>query len=285
MKKRFICLFVYLLAVFGVISLHALEIPADAVQIECELRPLSDSHKHHHIGAREHGTNPHIPVFEGLSTNWSGYAALTNLTHPTKGSVTNVSGSWIVPRVVKSAGSTTTYSSVWVGIDGYSDSTVEQIGTEHDWTSHGQQNYAWFEMYPAGGYEIVGFPVNVNDLISAQVLYSGNNVFTLTIINYTHGVYFVVPTSYTRSSVAQRTSAEWIVEAPSSYSGVLPLSDFGVATLSNCMATINGVSGGINNSKWQYDPLIMVTPNLTIKAVPTTLSNGGKNFSVVWEHQ
>src|SRR5437870_4998940 len=61
------------------------------------------------------------------STNWSGYAAETNLTAPAANAVTAVSGSWVVPQVT---GSSTGYSSVWVGIDGYSSATVEQIGTE-----------------------------------------------------------------------------------------------------------------------------------------------------------
>ena len=65
------------------------------------------------------------------SSNWSGYAVATNLSNPQANSVSAVSGSWIVPTVTGSSRGTT-YSAVWVGIDGYSDSTVEQIGTEED---------------------------------------------------------------------------------------------------------------------------------------------------------
>ena len=45
---------------------------------------------------------------------------------------TDVKGSWIVPSV---SGNTnqTAYSVTWIGIDGYSSNTVEQIGTEQDW--------------------------------------------------------------------------------------------------------------------------------------------------------
>src|SRR5207253_2086876 len=80
----------------------------------------------------------------------------------------------------------TSYSSIWVGLDGYANATVEQIGTEQDWTKRGQRNYAWFEMYPSGAYLISGFPVNPGDSISAQVQYEGNGVFQLTINNTTH---------------------------------------------------------------------------------------------------
>ena len=47
------------------------------------------------------------------------------------------------------SGSGPTYSSVWVGIDGYSSNTVEQIGTEQDVSANGKTSYyAWYEMYP-----------------------------------------------------------------------------------------------------------------------------------------
>jgi len=68
----------------------------------------------------------HAPV-STTSTNWSGYAAQTNLNNPQSGAVTGVGGSWIVPTVMGNG-----YSAVWVGIDGYSSPTVEQLGTEED---------------------------------------------------------------------------------------------------------------------------------------------------------
>jgi hypothetical protein len=64
------------------------------------------------------GVPSSCPTGTVCSTNWSGFA----VTAPT-GSVSNVEGSWIVPAVSRSRGST--YSSYWVGIDGYSSSTVE----------------------------------------------------------------------------------------------------------------------------------------------------------------
>jgi hypothetical protein len=59
-----------------------------------------------------------------LSANWSGFAV-------TGSKFTNAAGSWHVPGV-DCAKTPNTYSSFWVGIDGYSDKTVEQIGTESD---------------------------------------------------------------------------------------------------------------------------------------------------------
>jgi hypothetical protein len=253
-------------------------------QIDCQIRACSCQRvrTEHELGAKDQGTYPHIPLAESTSLNWSGYAALTSLSKPANDVVTNVSGRWTVPTLSSTSGHT--YSSIWIGIDGYASNTVEQIGTEHDWSNGKQQNYAWFEMYPSGSYEIVGFPVNVNDQIGAQVNYQGNNIFLLTLINYTHNVYTTVPTSYTRSTTAKRSSAEWIVEAPS-LNGVLPLADFRVDSLTNCTATINGVTGPINSTHWVNDPLTMTTNTGVVKAVPSSLTAGGQSFTVTWKHQ
>jgi hypothetical protein len=217
------------------------------------LQRIPSSAVHH----RQTGA-PHLRIAEGTSANWSGYAAQSTGGSGVAGSVTDVQGSWIVPTVTGKK-RTTTYSSCWVGIDGYSDGTVEQLGTESDWTSRGQQNYAWFEMYPAGGYKINGFPVVAGDKISAEVAYLGNNVYQLTIVNETHPASFVVPSSYTTTSSGLRTSAEWIAEAPSSFGGVLPLANFGTVKFSNCQATLSGVTGPINTAGF-FDPLTMIDP-------------------------
>lgn len=252
-------------------------------QIDCFIEPISPHSSHSR--KRAHTDDPFrvMDILESTSTNWSGYAAASNLTKPGINSVTKVSGVWTVPQLT--ATPNTTYCSIWVGIDGYTSSTVEQLGTEHDWNNGQQSNYAWFEMYPKPAYEIVGFPVNVNDSIGAEVKYTGNNNFVLSIVNYTQNVHSIVPGSYTKSKSAQRSSAEWIVEAPSSYTGVLPLSNFGTAFLSNCVATIKGVTGPINNNTWKNDALTMQTRGGILKALPSSLAPNGKDFSVTWYHQ
>lgn len=276
MKNLKVCLCSILLAiVLGSTS----ELPRAAGSprpIPCTLKRLPP--------ARHHAA-PHIPLREGTSLNWSGYQAIAgSLDSPTPYVVTEVAGAWTVPRVT---GSGDRYSSLWVGIDGYADDTVEQIGTEHDVVvgrNHrfSQENYAWFEMYPRDFYEIVGFPTYVGDVISAGVTYNGWNIFTLGITNETRGVYYVVPRFQTESSTAERSSAEWIVEAPSTSSEVLPLANFGKVTFNDCSATIHHNSGPISN--WIDDPLTMETFNNAPKAVPSRLSNRGSSFTVAWKH-
>jgi len=282
MKKNFVVFSLLLVMSANIFAAAQVDLQG-FTHIACELQPRIV-----HESADRHFTHPHIPfrqrtsLTESTSTNWAGYAALTNLTHPTAHTVSYVAGTWTVPTLSPLAGHT--YCSMWVGVDGYDSNSVEQLGTEHDWVNGKQVNSAWFEMYPQYPYTINGFPANPGDSISASVVYQGNNIFVLTIINNTRKVYFVVPTSYTKSATAQRVSAEWVCEAPYS-NQVLPLSNFGTVNFSNCVATINGVQGAINNSTWQADALTMVTSTGATKALVSGLSSNGENFSVTWKHQ
>ncbi len=258
-------------------------------QIECTIIPIVPSSTEHEAEAH-HISHPHIPAPRGLrasgnfatSTNWSGYVAANKLSSPKKGSVTAVSGSWVVPTLTSTPDHS--YCAFWVGIDGYSSSTVEQIGTEHDWSNGAQQGYAWFEMYPGGSYVINGFPLNPGDLISASVEYTGKSTFVMVLHNDTRRVSTTIPTTYTKSSVAQMNSAEWIVEAPY-LNKILPLSDFGTAHWSSCMATISGIAAHLKNSSWQNQGIEMITNSGAAKAIPSAIASDDASFTVTWKHE
>ena len=175
------------------------------------------------------------------SSNWSGYAVSASAN-----SVSYVAGSWVVPTA---SSKTSGYSSVWVGIDGFSSSTVEQIGTEADVANGKVTYYAWYEAYPAGSVTISTMAVKPGDAITASVAYSAaNRDFVLTITDKTDSETF---TKSLAAAGAARSSAEWVVEAPSSNRGVLPLANFGSVTFTNAYATINGTTGPIDNTGWQ----------------------------------
>jgi uncharacterized repeat protein (TIGR02543 family) len=226
--------------------------------------------------AAHHDRHPHPRVrnYNGTSTNWSGYAVETNLSSPKSNVVTDVKGTWVVPTV---SGTGTSYCAIWVGIDGYSDSTVEQLGTDSDLSSGTPVYYAWYEMYPKSSYEIVGFPVKPGDQITAEVHYNGS-AFVLSINNLTESASFSITKT---ASTAKRSSAEWIVEAPSSGTGTqLALAYFGLVNFSACSATISGVTGAISNSSWQKDAITMQSSGGANEAVPSALSPDGTSFSV-----
>jgi len=254
----------------------------DYQEIECTIVEIDKKEmtcSHPHIpGPR----SARVPSGQTTSTNWSGYAAASKLSKPKKNSVSAVSGSWIVPTIVPTE--TDAYSSLWVGIDGYGSPTVEQIGTEHDSIGGVQQDYAWFEMYPGGSYLINGFPLNPGDVISASVIYTGNNTFVMTLMNDTQKVSYTIPTRYTKSSTALRESAEWIIEAPY-LDRILPLSDFVTAYMWGCMATINGVTAPIGNNSWQNIGIEMVTTNSAPKDLTSALLPDKGSFFVTWQQQ
>ncbi|MBI3840948.1 MAG: hypothetical protein HY297_03210 [Thaumarchaeota archaeon] len=205
------------------------------------------------------------------STNWSGYAVTS-----TSGSVTFVKGSWVVPTV--SCGGGTQYSSFWVGIDGYNSGTVEQTGTDSDCSSGSPRYYAWYEFYPRPSFIVNGLTVHPGDTIVAQVQYSGSK-FVTTITDVTTG-----QTSSTSARVnsAQRSSAEWVAEAPSSSGGVLPLANFGTVSFGSAnQATISGETKNIGAfpTIWQ---ITMVTSGGVVKAQPSSLATNLSSFTVTW---
>ena len=131
-----------------------------------------------HAPMRLHGYTPSGKV---QSENWSGYAV-------TGSAFTVAKGSWTVPSV--NCGKTpNTYSSFWVGIDGYSSSTVEQTGTDSDCSGSSARYYAWYEFYPAGSILISSVGVSPGNKMSASVTYSGSQ-FTVKITNVTTGKSF-----------------------------------------------------------------------------------------------
>jgi hypothetical protein len=200
------------------------------------------------------------------STNWAGYAA-------TGSTYTSVSTTFTQPAVSCSSGDQ--YSSFWVGLDGYSSSSVEQTGTEADCVGRTAEYSAWYELYPA-------YPVNYSntvrpgDVITEKVTFSGSSTYTMTITDTTENW---TKTTTKNSSGDARSSAEVIAEAPYS-GGVLPLANFGTVNFSG--STVNG------SSLSSFNPVSMNmtttgTSSGTVKAATGTLSGG--NFAITWHHQ
>jgi hypothetical protein len=217
------------------------------------------------------------------STNWSGYAV-------TGSSFTSAKGSWIVPSVNCSV-TPSTYSSFWVGIDGWTSNTVEQTGTDSDCSGSSPSYYAWYEFYPKGSYLISSVPVSPGNKISADVVYNGSE-FTVTITNETTGATFSKSAKVSR---AARSSAEWIAEAPCCGGGgsILPLSDFGTvdfgqdytSVTSTNYATDSTITGPISDFGAGVNESIMVSSKGATEASPSALSTDGSSFTVTWKSE
>ena len=218
------------------------------------------------------------------STNWSGYAV-------TGSSFTSAKASWTVPTVNCSK-TPNTYSSFWVGLDGWTSSTVEQTGTDSDCNGSTPSYYAWYEFYPKGSVLISGVPVSPGNKMSASVTYSGTE-FTISITNESTGKTY---SKSSRVSSAKRSSAEWIAEAPccTNGGGILPLSDFGTVDFGEDYTDVSGtnyatdssISGQISAFGSAVNEAIMVNGTTGAdEAVPSGLSSDGTSFTVAWDSE
>jgi hypothetical protein len=249
------------------------------------------------------------------SENWSGYAIAATHGSLPNGAVTLAGASWIVPMATctgSSEGATSGYASFWVGIDGWSSDTVEQIGTDSDCVNPatGAGNtpsyYAWFEFYPSAGYYIgnpannfKGYSVQPGDTIEAEVKATGDGGFHVGIADLRHGVEQWVFTTTGSVSGAQQSSAEVIAEAPCCLNNgaFLPLSNFGFAdygqeftgNTGTATATVQGVSGAIGSFGQNVQQSTMISqgapggsPAGTIMAQPSSLMANGTSLSIQW---
>jgi hypothetical protein len=221
-----------------------------------------------------------------VSENWAGYAATG-----TNGTFNSVTSNWVQPALNCAAlPNVSSYSAYWVGIDGFSDQTVEQIGTEANCSVNKPNYYAWYEMYPLNPYELpIAMAINPGNQLTATVTYNpatyrtvrnrqiltSNANYTLSLVNIT------TKASYSRTlpsySFFNRSSAEVIAEAPYS-GGVLPLSDFGLVNFNNSLA--NGLPLGSFST---IQAINMQNPD-GMSATTSSFDPTNKNFSVTWSN-
>jgi Peptidase A4 family len=168
------------------------------------------------VHAPRHALSTHVGDGRQTSTwsasNWSGYAET--------GKFTGVSGTWTVPAVSASSGAT--YSSAWIGVDGFNDSSLIQTGTEEDYYSGAAHYDAWWEILPAAETEIspTTYPVSPGDTMSASIWettatisgrhHSSEHVWDIVISDSTKNWSFTTSQGYNGAG----TSSEWIMEAP-----------------------------------------------------------------------
>jgi hypothetical protein len=215
------------------------------------------------------------------STNWSGYAV------EDASPFTKVLGSWVQPAATCNELVGSTYAAFWAGIDGYTSSSVEQLGTDSDCTGRNDPSYyAWWEMYPADSVDIPTstYPVKPGDTLTASVSVSGT-AFTLT-LKSSEGWTF----STTQSGSYAQSSAELIAEAPDICSAVCTnakLTDFGTVNFSNVDAAVGGAAAdpfSAFTAGGGPQEITMTTETGTTRAQPSALSSSGSAFSDTWKH-
>jgi hypothetical protein len=162
---------------------------------------------------RSPGTNPGPAIRRHLrrglfaatpiaSLNWAGY-----IQAGASGTYTAVQDSWVVPTV---SGNGRKFSSDWVGIGGYNDSTLVQAGTEADSLPHHKTLYqAWTEILPA--YEDpLSLSIAPGNQVTVLVQETAANVWLMQVTDDTTGLSQSRTVSYESSGA----SVEVIHERP-----------------------------------------------------------------------
>ncbi len=214
--------------------------------------------------------------------NWAGYVVASSFSTP-QPTVTMVNGSWTVQAV--QASKKPVYSSQWVGIGGFFDSSLIQTGTESDSASGTTTYNAWYELLPAAETPLPsGYPVSPGDKINAFVFLISVNYWNITINDLTKGWHFSIAVSYASS----QKSAEWIEERPSIAGSLTTLANFGTSYFGldyTSVASTNyaNVSGTVSSlGSLTNQQIIMVSNNGRNLAVPSSLTSDGTSFSVTY---
>ena len=204
---------------------------------------------------------------QAQSPNWAGYVAT--------GGFRSVTATYRVPAVRCSvAPRTGAYH--WAGLDGWTDSVVEQAGiaTYCDAFTDQPVYSAWTGMYPAA--ESFAFYVKPGDTVTSSVAYRPKTrVFVLTVTDPTIKA---TRTRYARcKTTCPRSSAEVITEE------AWGPADFGHITFAGVHVTsASGRAGTLNSGPWK---LTEVTENYTgtqVNDQPGPLSAGGTAFTNTW---
>jgi uncharacterized repeat protein (TIGR03803 family) len=218
--------------------------------------------------------------------NWSGYRV-----NGATNSVTDVKGSWTVSPVTCTLPNST-YSSAWVGID---DDHIEQVGTESDCRSNGPVYYAWYQFLPQEKDATIicinpadpkCLPVEPGDQISAEVSFDiSSGLFTVTITDKQKDGTIREFSKSEAVEGAPRSTAEWVVEDPSTGSCLGPLANFGKVNFTQDQAALDGLTGPIGSFAANVAMTMIgdgkfCSPAGVIEAIPSELSNNESGFSV-----
>jgi hypothetical protein len=183
--------------------------------------------------------------------NWSGFADVEGGSN----TVSSVSGEWVIPSVQCPGGSyqyQDAFDAQWVGIDGVTDGTVEQLGTATQCFEGVEYYYVWYEMFPYGTVE-EGTQACINnnvdcpqpgDRIAASVTVTPAGNYTLSLIDFTHPAESFSVAASCAPTTCLDSSAEWVVERPAFELPFgfqfTPLGNFSQTSFSNGTVTSGG---------------------------------------------
>jgi hypothetical protein len=210
------------------------------------------------------------------SLSWAGYVVANDFITP-EFEVVAINASWVVPTVNNSNGAG--YSSAWIGIGGQLDTTLIQVGTEHN-VVNGQVTYnAWYEMLPDFAIKIEDMSIRPQDTVMASLtlINPDTDEWSIQIRDVTNGQGFGKNVIYNSSC----SSGDWITERPTVNRQISSLSDFGNVTFKDCFVTINNATGRIGN--FSYSKVDMINQQNFKLASVSSLGGDGSSFTVSYQ--
>jgi hypothetical protein len=210
------------------------------------------------------------------SSNWSGYVATATAK------LSYVSAEWVEPSV-SCVGTYPEAAVFWVGLDGWSDDTVEQGGSEAYCDGTTPIYSLWWEMYPTNSIQ-TAVDIRAGDTVSASVAYSGGS-YRIVVTDLTRGAGLSELEGCAAGLTCARSSAEWIAESPSYGNQLANLPRWTRFGFSQGMASVRPDHAQTST--------IAVFPNFPVtmtgaqgdRAVPTALGARGEGFSDTWESE
>jgi Peptidase A4 family len=210
------------------------------------------------------------------SPTWAGYAVCSaagaqpaaDLSCPPH-CYSAVSGAFVVPAVVRCEDCAAAF---WLGLDGFTSATAEQLGVLAAQSGGSTVYYTWWDMYPSAAH-IAGTTVRAGDSISASVQRAGTS-YTLSLTDAsTPANSFTVTQSCTACA---NSSAEWITqERPGA-----PLADFGTWRVTGATAAAGSAPAGIG--AFPSAQITMVGQSGAVLVQPGPLDSTGTSFSNTW---
>jgi hypothetical protein len=220
------------------------------------------------------------------SDNWAGYADVAC----GKCALRYVAANFPVPSINCAkvpAKSANHYVSTWIGLDGLTTDTVEQVGVDGLCYKGKPVYYVWYEMYPEGTHVFAISGFSPGDALAANVYYnSRNRDWQLTLIDLTRGVGFETDQTCPSGQECKNANAEVITEDPGGgVSAGIYLAKFGATFYNRVKVTsrdgTHGTLAGSNCRHLWFLYGLEMYHKTGLMAYPGQLA-AGTAFSVYW---
>ncbi|MHB1549356.1 MAG: G1 family glutamic endopeptidase, partial [Acidimicrobiales bacterium] len=195
------------------------------------------------------------------SSNWSGYVV-------GDGPYTSVTGTFTVTSLASGA-TTSEYLAEWVGIDGFSNTSLIQAGINEQVDPYNTSEFIiqpWWEILPASETDITTMTVAPGDQVTVTIAELSAGEWSITLKDDTSGASFTTDQTYDGPA----TSAEWIVEAPTVNNTQTVLAPYS--------PDVAFTSLGVGGTESSLDEIIMVQSNTTVSD-PSAMTSVGFNVA------